>query len=103
MASRCDANVQRYGDYRQSQQGQRESKGTLLFLWPLLYLGWVVSATPRPLYRYLLYRELGRPQDLSRQVQKSSTPSPGFDSLTVQPVASCWFVQFGAGVVQYSA
>jgi hypothetical protein len=37
--------------------------------------------------RYPLYRRLDGPQGLSGQVRKIST-SPGFDPLTVQPVAS---------------
>jgi len=37
--------------------------------------------------RYLLYRRLGGPQGRSGQVRKMS-PSPGFDSRTVQPVAN---------------
>ena len=50
--------------------------------------GWVVNATPRPLYpRYPLYRRLSGPQSLSVRVWKISPP-PGFDPRTVQPVAS---------------
>jgi len=37
--------------------------------------------------RYPLYRRLGEPQDRSGRVRKISPP-PGFDSRTVQPVAS---------------
>jgi len=37
--------------------------------------------------RYLLLRRLGRPQGRSGQVRKISPP-PGFDTRTVQPVAS---------------
>ena len=37
--------------------------------------------------RYPLYRRLGGPQGRSGQVRKISSP-PGFDPLTVQPVAS---------------
>ena len=37
--------------------------------------------------RYPLYRRLGEPQGRSGQVRKISPP-PGFDPLTVQPVAS---------------
>ena len=36
---------------------------------------------------YLLYRRLGGPQGLSGQVRKISPP-PGFDTRTVQPIAS---------------
>jgi hypothetical protein len=36
--------------------------------------------------RYPLYRRLKRPQGRSARMQKIS-PSPGFDPLTVQPVA----------------
>ena len=51
-------------------------------------MGWVVNATPRPLYPW------ERPGThciggWSGQVQKISTP-PGFDPQTVQPVASCY-------------
>ena len=54
--------------------------------------GWVVSSTLRPLYppgktRYPLYGRLGRPQGRSGRVRKISPP-PGFDTRTVQPVAS---------------
>ena len=53
--------------------------------------GWVVNATPRPLYpgkdtRYPLYRRLGGPQGRYGPVQKIS-PLPGFDPRTIQPVA----------------
>ena len=49
---------------------------------------WLVNATPRPLYpRYPLYRKLGGPQARSGRVRKISPP-PGFDTQTVQPVAS---------------
>jgi hypothetical protein len=37
--------------------------------------------------RYLLYRRLGGPQGWSGRMLKISAP-PGFDSQTVQPVAS---------------
>ena len=55
-------------------------------------MGWVVNATPRPLYppgktRYPLCRRLGRPQARSGLLRKISPP-PGFDPRTVQPVAS---------------
>jgi hypothetical protein len=54
--------------------------------------GWGVSVTPRPLFtpgktRYHLYRRLGGPQGQAGQVRKI-TPPPGFDTRTVQPVAS---------------
>ena len=52
---------------------------------------WGVSVTPWPLFtpgktRCPLYRRLGGPQGRSGQVRKISPP-PGFDPLTVQPVA----------------
>jgi hypothetical protein len=55
-------------------------------------MGWVVNATPRPLFpsgktRYQLYRRLGGPQGRSGRVRKISPP-PGFDPHTVHPVAS---------------
>ena len=56
--------------------------------------GWGVSITPWLLFtrgktRYPLYRRLGGPQGWSGQVQKIMSP-PGFDSRTVQSVASCY-------------
>ena len=62
----------------------------LFFLQPRV--GWVVNATPRPLYppgktRYPLYRRLGGQQGRSGRVRKISPP-PGFDPRTAQPVAS---------------
>ena len=45
------------------------------------------TALPTGKTRYPLYRSLGGPQDRSRRVRKISAP-PGFDSQTVQPVAS---------------
>jgi hypothetical protein len=39
--------------------------------------------------QYPLYRRLGGPQGRSGQVRKIS-PSPGFDTRTVQPVATCY-------------
>jgi hypothetical protein len=55
-------------------------------------MGWVINATPRPLYswektHYPLYRKLGGTQGQSGRVRKIS-PTPGFDPRTVQPVAS---------------
>jgi len=54
--------------------------------------GWVVIATPQPLYpgketRYPLYRRLGGPQGHSGQVWNIS-PSLGFIPWNAQPVAS---------------
>ena len=54
--------------------------------------GWVVNATPRPLYprqktQYPLYKRLGGPQDSSGWVRKISPPLE-FDPRTVQPVGS---------------
>jgi hypothetical protein len=54
--------------------------------------GW---STPRPVAlppgntRYPLYRRLSRPQNRSGRMRKTS-PTPGFDPRTVQPVASCY-------------
>ena len=49
----------------------------------------VPAALPPGKTRYPLYRELGGPQGRFGQVWKiSSSPPPGFDSRTVQPVAS---------------
>ena len=47
----------------------------------------VSAALPRGKTRYQLYRRPGGPQGLSGLVQKTSPP-PGFDPRTVQPVAS---------------
>ena len=71
----------------------RGSRGiTLLFLDHGTRRGWVVSVTPRPPFtpgksRYPLYRRLGDHRGRSGRVRKISPP-PGFDSRTVQPVAS---------------
>ena len=45
------------------------------------------AALPPAMTRYPLYRRLGRPQGWSGRVLKTS-PTPGFDSRTVQLVAS---------------
>jgi len=62
---------------------------------------WVVNATPRPLYprerpstHCTTYKKLDGPHGRSGPVRKTS-PSPGFDSRTVQPLASHytdWYV-----------
>jgi hypothetical protein len=53
--------------------------------------GWVVSATPQPLYPgkdpVPIVQMLGGPQGWSGRVRKIS-PLPGFDPRTVQPVVS---------------
>ena len=51
-------------------------------------MGWVVNATPRPLYSwkysgFLLYRKLGGPEGRSERVLSISS-SPGFELLTIQ-------------------
>ena len=59
-------------------------------------MGWVVNATPRPLYprektRYPLCRRLDGPQGRYGRVWKIlPPPQTGFDPRTVQPVASCY-------------
>ena len=52
-------------------------------------MGWVVNATPRPLYPRKTDRVpiVGGPQGRSGRVLKSLDP-PGFDPRTVQPLAS---------------
>jgi hypothetical protein len=55
-------------------------------------MGWMVNATPRPLYpegktRYLLCRRLGEPQGRSGRVRKISPP-PGFNPRPFQTVES---------------
>jgi hypothetical protein len=47
------------------------------------------AALPQGKTRCLLYRGLGSPQDRSGRVRKTS-PAPGFDPRTVQPVASSY-------------
>ena len=46
------------------------------------------AALPPGKTRYSLYRRLGGLQGRSGRVRKTSPPPPGFDSRTVQPVAS---------------
>jgi len=58
------------------------------FFYPGTRLGWVVNATPRPLYPekesgYLSYRRLYGHQGLSGRVRETS-PLPGFEPQTVQ-------------------
>jgi hypothetical protein len=74
--------------------GRVERYSSTLFLELCTRRRWGVSVTFRPLStqgktRYPLYRRLGGPQDRSGQVRKISPP-PGFDPLTVQPVASSY-------------
>ena len=47
------------------------------------------GVSPGKANRCPLYRRVGEPQGWSVRVRKSSTPS-GFDSRTIQPVASCY-------------
>jgi len=47
------------------------------------------AALPTGKTRYPLYRRLGEPQGLSGRMWKMSPP-PGFDTPTVQPVASIY-------------
>ena len=71
----------------QAIKAQRRSKGSSLSLTSTTHrCGW---STPRPGIgtRYPLHRRLGGPQGRSGRVRKIS-PAPGFDSRTVQPVAS---------------
>ena len=73
-------------------EGQQRYSSTLC-LTSALDRGWVVNATPRPLYppgketRYPLSRRLGGPQGRSERARKISPP-PGFYPPIVQPVAS---------------
>jgi hypothetical protein len=61
-----------------AKKAHRESRHTaLLFLEPRSKMGWVVNATPRPLYprtRHQLYRRLGGLQGQSGRVWKISFP-----------------------------
>jgi len=76
---------------RTAHGGSREI--TLPFLWPTaLEEGEKSASRPSPFLpqeksRYPLYRRLGGPQGRSGQMRKISLP-PGFDSRTVQPLAS---------------
>ena len=56
------------------------------FSTPALNGGWVVNDTPRPLWRYPLYRRLDRPRGRSGRVRKISPPR--FEPRTVQHVVS---------------
>jgi len=73
-------------------EGEYRYNSTLL-LTSALDRGWVVDATPRLIYPpvkknwYPSYRKLGGPQRQSRWVQETSPP-PGFNLQTVQPVVS---------------
>jgi hypothetical protein len=77
----------------QATKAQKGSGGIALLSLTLALDGCGCS-TPRPgrftpgkETRYPLYKRLGVPQGRSELVQKISPP-PGFDPLTVQPVAS---------------
>jgi hypothetical protein len=67
-------------------------------------MGWVVNATPRPLYpRYPLCRRSGGPHGRSGRVRKIS-PLPGLDPRTVQPVASHntdWAIELSRSSLPY--
>jgi hypothetical protein len=74
----------------QGMKAQRGSRGVVvLFLQPRRKMGWVVSATPRPLYpgmtRYPSYRRLGGFQGRSGPM-RNILPPLGFDPRTIQPV-----------------
>jgi hypothetical protein len=65
----------------------------LLFLQPrrLMEVGGqrhAPAALPPGKTRYPLYRRLGGPQGRSGRMRKISPPPPGFDTRTVQPIAS---------------
>jgi hypothetical protein len=77
----------------QATKAQRGSRGiALLFHLPRRQMGWVVNATPRPLYpqerpgTHFIRGWVG-PQGRSGETRKISLP-PGFDSQTLQPVTS---------------
>jgi hypothetical protein len=75
--------------------GHRDPEGEQRYNYSFFNLnarcGWVINATPRPLYphktRYPLYRSLGGLQGWFGLVRKIST-LPGFDPRTVEAVAS---------------
>jgi len=77
----------------QATKAQRWSRGiALLFLQPQRYMSvggqrHAPVALPPGETRYPLYRKLGGTQGRSGRVRKI-LPPPGFDSRTVQPVAS---------------
>ena len=72
-------------------EGEYSYSSTLSLTSALDLGGW---SAPRPCRfthrktRYPLYRRLGGPQGRSGGVRKISPPPPGFDTRTVQPVAS---------------
>ena len=72
---------------------QKGSRGKVSYFFNLsVRRGWVVKATPRPLYSRErpgtpFYRRMGGSQGRSERVRKISAP-PGFDPRTIQPVAS---------------
>ena len=73
------------------------STGIALLRTMALDRGWEDNATPRPLFtlgketRYPLYRMVSGSQGRSGRVRKISPfPLPGFDTRTVQPVASSY-------------
>ena len=74
-------------------KAQRWSRGiVILFLWPRRYMGWVVNATPQPLYprerpsTYCIGDWVGPRAGLDRCGK--SRPPPGLDPQTIQPIAS---------------
>ena len=78
------------------EQSTKAQSGSRVITYSFFNLGarWVRWSTPRPgrfapgkETRYPLCRRLGGPQGRSGRLQKIS-PQPGFDSRTVQPVAS---------------
>ena len=72
------------------QRGRRDI--ALLFLQPRRMMGWVVNATPRPLYSrernpVRIVREDGWALGSVWTGAEYKAPPPGFDTRTLQPVA----------------
>jgi hypothetical protein len=97
MSDKCDAkkrlNDAIYGKVREGSEGKHMCSSTLSLTSALDGGGWL---TPRPDRftsgkdtRYPLYRRLGGAQGYSGRLRKISLP-PGFDTWTVQRVASCY-------------
>ena len=91
-----DWQVKRQGKVRpgtghERPKGKQRYSSTLSLTSALDGDGWLTprpsSFTPEKETRYPLYRRLGGPQGRFGRMRKISTP-PGFDSRTVEPVAS---------------
>jgi hypothetical protein len=92
-----DVRVKVYFTLEDATEAQSRSRDiALLFRYPRRGLGWVVNATPRPLYsreHQGVYRRLGGPQGRSGRVRKISPP-PGFDPRSTSPNESLYRLYF---------